>query len=148
MKIKRLDCPQFVKKLHSSYLKELPASEANGIIKLRTDLNASRLSKVNLVRPKFHSDGWYLVNGVVRYEYNKEAWVPIDQKYAVRTFNVRLDELLHGDINSLSTDESNAIQVLIKSGLASNKQIKLFQRDKYKRLIKKKLLKNRLKQST
>ena len=136
MKIKRLDCPKFVKKLYSSYLKNLPISESAGINNLRVALNASRRDEVNSVKAKFHSDGWYLVNGVVRYEYNKEAWEPVDQEYAIKAFNIRLKQLLHGDVNILSKEESNAIQTLIKTGLASDKQIQLFQRDKYQRLIK------------
>jgi hypothetical protein len=144
MKIKRIDCPQFVKKLHSSYYTNLPVSEDAGINSLRINFHTSRMSLVNSVKPMFHSDGWYLVNGVVRYEYNKEAWQPIDQEFALQTFKNELKCLELGDVNILSVEQSKAIQTLMKTCLATDNQIQLFRRDNYKRLLKKKLLKSKV----
>jgi hypothetical protein len=144
MKIKRLDCPQFAKKLHSSYYTNLPVSEDAGINRLRNNFHKSRMGKVNSVKPIFHSDGWYLVNGVVWYEYNKEAWQPIDQEFALRTFKNELKCLELGDVNILSVEQSKAIQTLMKTRLATDNQIQMFRSDNYKRLLKKKLLKSKV----
>lgn len=74
MKIKRLDCPAFVEELHSSY----------DIKNYRYDVEYLELVRNDYekVEPLFHSDGRYLVDGIVRFEYKGEVFIPKKQKDA------------------------------------------------------------------
>lgn len=121
MKIKRLDCPLFVEELHSDY----EWADDYDTIHMR--------SEYTRVFPMFHSNGYYLVNGVVRYEYNGEAWEPKNQKSARELFDYELQEAEYKDVNILSKEQSNAIQTLVKIGLATDEQFRLFQEDYSKR---------------
>lgn len=121
MKIKRLDCPHYAEELHSSY------DECD-------DDTVSLRSDYTRVFPMFHSDGTYLVNGVVRYEYKGEAWEPKNQELARGVFDYDMEDAEYKGVNILSKEQSDAIQTLVKVGLATDEQFRLFQRDYSKRV--------------
>lgn len=128
MKIKRLDCPPFVEELHSSYDVENSRYDAEYLELMRNDYEKAE--------PLFHSDGYYLVSGVVRFEYQGEAFIPKRQKAARFAFNYDFEKAEFEDVNILSQDQSRAIETLMKVGLATDEQFRLLQRDYSKRHYK------------
>lgn len=125
MNIKRLECPYFVRKLHSSYEFKDSLIGRNKI--------SLMLSHYEQVEPLFHSDGYYLVNGVVRFEYQGEAFVPKRQEIARKVFDYELKYAEYEDVNILSYEQSKAIETLRKVGLATDEQFRLLQNDYSKR---------------
>lgn len=128
MKIKRLDCPFFVRELHSSYDIETSLYDEEYLELLK--------SYYHKVEPLFHSDGYYLVNGIVRFEYQGEAWIPKKQESARIAFDWDFEEAEFEAVNILSHEQSKAIKTLLKVGLATDEQFRLFQRDYSKRYYK------------
>lgn len=121
MKIKRLECPFFVRELHSSY-------DENDEWYFGPDVELMR-SDYYKVEPLFHSDGYYLVDGVVRFEYRGEAFVPKRQESARDLFDYELEGAEYEDVNILSYEQSKAIETLRKVGLATDEQVRLWGRD-------------------
>lgn len=121
MNIKRLDCPYFVRKLHSSYEFKDSLIGRNKI--------SLMLSHYDKVEPLFHSDGYYLVDGVVRFEYQGEAFVPKRQDCARDVFDWDFQRAEYEDVNILSYEQSKAIETLRKVGLATDEQVRLLGRD-------------------
>lgn len=123
MKIKRLECPSFARVLHSSYgvNDKWCCYDEHYIELMRSDYDK--------VEPLFHSDGHYLVNGVVRIEYQGEAFVSKRQESARVAFGWAFQSAEYEDVNILSYEQLKAIETLRKIGLATDEQVRLWGRD-------------------
>lgn len=116
MKIKRLDPPAWVENYFSD----------------RND--ESIVHSFISVEPRFHRNGYYLVDGTVLIEYNGTAMCSKTEG-SVRAFKRDFQEAEYEGINILSRDQRLAIWTLFKTGLVTDAQFSLAQNDYSRRKL-------------
>ena len=109
VKIKVLECPKWIK--------------SEMIVATKETLE----TYFDEIEPLFHRNGRYLLNNKnVIIEYGGKAWKSNRPEESVIQFHKDLIEDEYDKVNMLSRDQINAIQVLMKIGLASEKQMSVY----------------------
>ena len=109
VKIKVLECPKWIK--------------SEMIVATKETLE----TYFDEIEPLFHRNGRYLLNNKnVIIEYGGKAWKSNRPEESVLQFYKDLAVAEYSKVNMLSRDQLNAIRLLMKIGLASEKQISVY----------------------